>query len=142
MCTDIDFSDHYPIKIELKTTQNVTTIIKSNEKYISEFDYSRANWKKFKSNLEKVKLENILKNKNIEEINTFVVDTILSAANKAIPKQKENQTKCQKIPNHLRKLIKHRRNLNKNKKILGQREELNFMNKAIRLELKEIKNKK
>ena len=41
----------------------------------------------------------------------------------------------------MRKLIKHRRHLNKNKYKCENREEFNFMTKVIRLELKEIKNK-
>jgi hypothetical protein len=44
---------------------------------------------------------------NIEEINKFVVDNILLAANMWIPVKRENKAKSLKIPSYLRKLIKH-----------------------------------
>ncbi len=83
-----------------------------------------------------------MKSKNIEEINKFVVDNIILAANTCIPKKIVNKAKRLKIPKYLSKLIIHRRYLNKNKKKIDNNGELNFMNRIIRLELKQIKNKK
>ena len=54
----------------------------------------------------------ILTSTNVEEINKFVVDNILIAANLCIPKKRDNKAKCLKIPKYMRKLIKHRRYLN------------------------------
>ena len=83
----------------------------------------------------------ILTSTNVKEINKFVVDNILIAANLCIPKKRENKAKCLKIPKCFRKLIKHRRYLNKNKNKSENREELNFMTKVIRVELKVINTK-
>ncbi len=62
----------------------------------------------------------------IEEINKFVVDNILLATNMCIPVKKENKAKSLRIPSYLRKLIQHRRHLNKNKNKRENREELKF----------------
>ena len=83
----------------------------------------------------------ILTSTNVKEINKFVVDNILIAANLCIPKKRDNKAKCLKIPKYMRKLIKHRRYLNKNKNKSENREELNFRTKVIRVELKVINTK-
>ncbi len=81
-------------------------------------------------------------NNNVEEINNFVINKINDAANIAIPKKSNNLNKRENIPKYLRKLIQHRRYLKKHKKDNGKNEEINMMNKIIRLELAEIQNNK
>jgi hypothetical protein len=111
------FRDHCPIKIDLLLNKNnINKNTHSQKKDVTEFDYARANWKKFKDNLEMVQIGNIMKSKNIEEINQFIVDNILLAANTCVPNKIENKAKRLKITKYLRKLIIHRRYLNKNKK--------------------------
>jgi hypothetical protein len=116
VCIEIDlFSGHYPIKIDLLVKiNNSNKNVNSQIKIMPEFDYSRPNWKKFKDDLEKIQTSNIMKSKNIEEIIKLVVDNIILAAKTCIPKKRENKAKRLKIPKYLRKLIIHRRYLNKN----------------------------
>jgi hypothetical protein len=109
-----------------KTNNKKEEQLQEKNKY--EFDYSRANWIKFKDILEKVQIGDILGRKNIEEINKFVVDNILTAATTCLPIKTKNKAKRIKTPKYLRKLIKHRRSLNKNKKLIGNNSDLNPIN--------------
>ena len=82
VCINVDlFSDHYPIKIQLKNGNKQEKIINQ----IKTLDYSKANWIKFKNQLEQIDINEILKSTDVDEINEFIVTNIIKTANESIP---------------------------------------------------------
>ncbi len=77
VCIEMNlFSDHYPVKIELKNSQNVN----ANNIKRNELNYTRANWNKFKCILEQVDIKEILKSEDPDRLNDFIITNINKAA--------------------------------------------------------------
>ena len=135
VCDNVDlFSDHLPIKIEFKNF-SLKTELKSKE-----LDYSRANWTKFKNLLDEVKIDDILINDDVEMINEFLVKNINKAASDSIPWKKPNKHFHIKIPEYLRKLIKHKKYLLKHKSDINSITNVNILSKIIKEEISVLRN--
>jgi exonuclease III len=143
------YSDHLPINLIFKKNSRSSYYKKikdqSNDRH--RFNYNRANWNKYKSELEIINVENILKSNNTNEINEFCISSILSAAKKSIPMSNSfNQNSINpRLPKYIIELINKRRKI-KRRLLKSVDEKLNkeflIICKTIREEIKAYKNKK
>jgi hypothetical protein len=134
-------SDHFPIKIEMRK-DNVPSKIKKDYN-TPKFDYAKANWGKFKEYLNNKNLTEILNSKNVDEINEFVIQNMIEAAEVSIPK-KQKHTSNVRIPKYLLEIIKLRRRYKK--ALLKNYNEIDKkkyydLSKIIKEELTVIKNR-
>ena len=76
-------------------------------------NYAKANWQIFKKELEAIDTNEILLSNDSDEINNFITESLLKAANKAIPVKLNNQQSCIRLPKHVMNLIHMRRKIKK-----------------------------
>ena len=78
---------------------------------IKRFNYCKANWNKYKTELELINTDKILQSEDPNAINEFCINSILQAAEKSIPKSKGFNKSNIKLPKYVLDLIKVRRRL-------------------------------
>ena len=133
-------SDHIPIMITFKC-QNEQVNGSSVDKFRKVYNLNKADWKNFSENLPK-SLPSDLKD-NVERINKFIVDNIISSADKAIPIYRQNNHHHKHLPNYILELIKLRKKIKKlirsdNDSIVRTR--YNKLTSLIREEIDALKN--
>jgi hypothetical protein len=137
VCINVDlFSDHYPIKIQLKNGNKQEKIINQ----IKTLDYSKANWIKFENQLEQIDINEILKSTDVDEINEFIVTNIIKTANESIPVKNSKNIFHTKIPKYLRMLVKHKKYLLKKKYESNSKRDLNLLSRVIKEEVNILRN--
>ena len=139
VCVNVNlFSDHYPIKIQIKRDNKKKKMEMNNR--TSMLDYSKANWIKFKNYLESIDLNLVLKSYDVNEINDFIVTHVQKAASASIPLKYNNTVFHTKIPSYLRKLVKHKKYLLKKKYENNSNSNLNLFSKIIKTEINILRN--
>ena len=83
-------SDHIPIKLILKDQSVIDSEEISQEKHLN---YSKANWTIFRKKLDLIDISNILKSEESNEINNFLINSLVQAAENSIP-YKTNNLEC------------------------------------------------
>jgi exonuclease III len=115
-------SDHYPVELKIQpfyktTVADVTnTLSKPEEKKEAILNYSKANLDKFRSKLDEINIDHIMTSLNVDEINNFIIQNIITAANETIPFMKSKNTNPQlltRLPKYLINMIKRRRYIKK-----------------------------
>ncbi len=135
-------SDHVPFIIKLNKTQERDST--NRTKYFNSrkvFNFNKANWSKFGE-----LLPNILPTKYgscVDEINKFVVESIISSAASAIPVYKLENLHEKKLPSYILELIKLRkknRNFTKRDIDPNIKTRYNKLTEIIREEIDVLKN--
>jgi len=148
-------SDHYPVELKIQpfyktTVADVTnTLSKPEEKKEAILNYSKANWDKFRSKLDEINIDHIMTSLNVDEINNFIIQNIITAANETIPFMKSKNTNPQlltRLPKYLINMIKRRRYIKKKLIKVGNninlKKEFYILSKNIKEDKKAIKNEK
>jgi hypothetical protein len=143
-------SDHFPIQIEFQLTNSLNTNHNiTNNSTKPQFNYNKANWINFASDLEKVQIEKT-NSLTIEQLNEFIINEILKSCEKNIPKYNPNN-KCKELPQYKLDLIKHRKflksQINKHKRDSIEnlniiKTEYHLIKKIINEELSALKDSK
>ncbi len=143
-------SDHFPIQIEFQLTNSLNTNHNiTNNSTKPQFNYNKANWINFGSDLEKVQIEKT-NSLTIEQLNEFIINEILKSCEKNIPKYNPNN-KCKELPQYKLDLIKHRKflksQINKHKRDSIEnlniiKTEYHLIKKIINEELSALKDSK
>jgi exonuclease III len=135
-------SDHVPIVVELKTDKSKTITIEHNNKS-QIYNFNKANWTLFKNYIPNSAPLDTLD--DVEKLNHFVVNSLIEAANKAIPiVYKNDKFKNHKtLPVHILQLIKvrkrFRRKIIKNNSVENKKI-VNYLTNEIRSEINTLKN--
>ena len=135
-------SDHLPIYIEFTLSTNPTNNNTETPPRKVKLNYNKANWTKYASILPSAIPSHIDEN-NIEELNTFVTESMLNAAKIAIPVKMTNITNVKLLPKYLLDLIEARKKARKmfNKTgLLALKSKYNLLTKTIKQETLDMKN--
>jgi len=136
-------SDHFPIVLELNNGKmNINDVVKQNNDSYDPFNLNKANWVLFKSHLPKNTPTEILN--DVEQLNDFVMSSLLNAANLSIPKTRKNTKYHKSLPNYILMLINkrkfHRKLAKKGKQ--GSKQAYNHLTKIIREEIDSLESVK
>ena len=134
-------SDHTPCLIKFSCSRNEKTIRSNTNDQRNIYNLNKADWSKFIDNLPK-SLPNHLST-NVDEINKFVVESIMHSANKAIPIYNKNNIGQRRLPKYVLELIKLRKktkNLLKRDNDQNIKTRYNKLTRLIREEINALKN--
>ena len=134
-------SGHIPLVIELNMhkRKNITR----EQNYRSEiYNFNRANWTLFNSYLPDS--AHVLE--DVEKLNEFVLNSLIDAANIAIPLKYKNVKveHLKSLPKHILQLIKTRKHYRRKKiknNSVEKKKMYNYLTDEIRVEIKTLKNK-
>jgi hypothetical protein len=102
-------SDHLPIQLIFNHKSEKQTHIENNNP-IKKYNLNKANWDEFKDNLP---VEMPLEINNVDELNKFVKDSIIKAADISIPIYTNRVIKGKALPKYVLDLIKLRKKVRK-----------------------------
>ena len=136
-------SGHIPLVIELNMhkRKNITR----EQNYRSEiYNFNRANWTLYNSYLPDSATLDVLE--DVEKLNEFVVNSLIDAANIAIPLKYKNVKveHLKSLPKHILQLIKTRKHYRRKKiknNSVENKKMYNYLTDEIRVEIKTLKNK-
>ena len=134
-------SDHVPIMINFENRRNNKIIQKNTLNQRKVYNLNKADWKKFMDLLPKTIPIGL--DQNVEEINKFIVDSIINSADKTIPVYKVNNCHRKNLPNYIIELIKLRKktkNFTKRDNDPNIKTRYNKLTALIREEIDAVKN--
>lgn len=132
-------SDHYPMLVKFGIEYNSKEF--SNHELDYKYNFSKANWEKFKNNLPVNTPDEILNCNNVNTIFEYIMNEIKITTDIAVPKQNCKATK--KIPRYLLEIIEVKNKIkNKKKKTVDDLKLYNLLKKTIKEEMNAIENQK
>ena len=143
VCYDTELnSDHFPVSMQFRVNKDEyinNTKSQTEKKIETNYDYARANWNKYKQFLEE-----ILKNKNFDDVTEFIRDAIEKAAKEAIPYKSSIKHKI-RLLKYILDLIKLRRMYKKqliHNYNVSNKDLFYTISRTIKEEIKAINNQK
>ena len=109
------YSDHNFVWTQLSYTDLMTITVNPNHQPDSPLDslnLIKANFEEIRKDLKRIKWDEVLKDRDVEEISAFINETLIQSCSEHAPKRKPNSKNKPFIPRNRRSLLKIRSRLN------------------------------